>query len=87
MEHFDRLSKEEKLQELALDEWRNNMIHESIKAGWIKFGEKKGREEGMQKGIKKVVLNMLQEGSKVSFICKVTGLSEDKVKEIKNRLY
>ncbi len=47
-----------------------------------------GRQEGMQKGIEKgmqaVALNMLKEKADLSFICKVTGLSEEEINRLKN---
>ena len=44
--------------------------------------KEKGRWEGRQARDKEVVLNMLKEKADISFISKVTGLSE---KEIKKR--
>ena len=40
----------------------------------------KGRQEGMQQ----VALSMLKEKADLSFICKVTGLSEKELKKLKN---
>ena len=46
------------------------------------------KEEGIQKGRQEerqqVVLNMLQEKADISFVSKVTGLSEDEIKKLKN---
>ena len=51
-------------------------------------GMQKGRQEGMRKGMQKerreVVLNMLKEKADISFIAKVTGLSEAAIKKLKN---
>jgi len=61
----------------------------------IQIGEKKGREEGVQIGEKKgkeeaelsMAKKMLEEGADIDFICKLTGLSKDKIlkiQEVKN---
>ena len=51
-------------------------------------GRHEGRQEGMRKGMQKerreVVLNMLKEKADISFIAKVTGLSEAAIKKLKN---
>ena len=61
------------------------------KGGYMNTREyikEEGRQEGMRKGIQKerrqVVLNMLKEKAEITFICKVTGLSEEEVKQLKN---
>ena len=43
-----------------------------------------GMRKGMQKGRQEVVLNMLKEKADISFIAKVTGLSESAIKKLKN---
>ncbi|MYE07435.1 MAG: hypothetical protein F4X95_01605 [Oligoflexia bacterium] len=45
-------------------------------------GLKKGRQEGRQERDKEVIFNMLKEKSDISFISKVTGLSEAEIKKI-----
>ena len=50
----------------------------------MKKGIQKGRQEGIRKGMQKVVLNMQKEKSNISFIAKVTGLSELAIKKLKN---
>ena len=47
--------------------------------------EEQGRQKGMQQGVQQVVLNMLKEKAEIAFICKVTGLSEKEVKQLKNK--
>ena len=44
----------------------------------------KGMEKGMEKGMQAVALNMLKEKADTNFICKVTGLSVDEIKNLKN---
>ena len=46
--------------------------------------KEKGRWEGRQARDKEVVLNMLKEKTDISFISKVTGLSEKEIKKLKN---
>ncbi len=46
--------------------------------------KEKGRWEGRQERDKEVVLNMLKEKADISFIAKVTGLSEKAIKKLKN---
>ena len=58
----------------------------------IKKGMERGRQEGIERGIYKgrseerqaVILNMLKEKADLSFISKVTGLSEEEIKKLKN---
>ena len=47
-------------------------------------GRWEGRKEGRQEGRQEVVLNMLKEKADISFISKVTGLSEKAIKQLKN---
>ena len=47
-------------------------------------GKAEGRKEGMEKGMEKVASNMLKSGLDTSLICKVTGLSEEEIKKLKN---
>ncbi len=48
-------------------------------------GLQKGRQEGMEKGMQAVALNMLKEKADLTFISKVTGLSEADLEKLKNR--
>ena len=41
-------------------------------------------QEGMEKGMEKVALNMLKEQADMSFICKMTGFTEEEVKKLKH---
>ena len=40
------------------------------------------KEEGRQEGRYQVILKMLQEKTEISFIAKVTGLSEEEIKNL-----
>ena len=53
MKHFDKLSQEEKLQQIALDQHMTEVIHDLDRSGWIEEGMQKGRQEGMQQGMQK----------------------------------
>jgi len=46
--------------------------------------KEEGRQEGIQKGQKQVILNMLKEKADIAFIAKVTGLSEKEIQKLKN---
>ncbi len=47
-------------------------------------GLRKGRQEGRQERDKEVILNMLKEKADIAFIAKVTGLSENAIRKLKN---
>ena len=59
-------------------------IRELIKEQGRWEGRQEGIKEGIQKGQNQVILNMLQEKMDISFIAKVTGLSEKAIKKLKN---
>jgi predicted transcriptional regulator len=46
-----------------------------------------GMQQGMQAGIYAVTKNMIQQGSDEQFISLVTGLSKEKIKELKEALH
>ena len=41
MKHFDKLSQEEKLQQIALDQHMTEVIHDLDRSGWIEEGGRK----------------------------------------------
>ena len=61
-------------------------IREYIKEESLKEGLQKGRQEGLQKGLQKgrqsIALKMLQEGSDIVFISKVTGFSKEEIQKL-----
>ena len=63
-------------------------IREHIKEKGRWEGRQEGMKEGMRKGVQKgrqeVALNMLENKFKPSVICKITGLSENSIKKLKN---
>lgn len=59
-------------------------IRDHIREQGIQVGIRKGIRKGRQEGRQEVVLNMLKEKTQVSFISKVTGLSKDEIKKLKN---
>ena len=50
----------------------------------VEEARKKSHQAGMQQKQQQVVLNMLKEKADLSFICKVTGLSEEELNKLKN---
>ena len=62
MKHFDKLSQEEKLQQIALDQHMTEVIHDLDRSGWIEEGMQKGIEKGMQKGIEKGMQKGIEKG-------------------------
>ena len=59
-------------------------VREIIKEKGRFEGEKAGLKKGRQERDKDVVLNMLKEKIDISFISKVTGLSEKEIEKLKN---
>ena len=51
----------------------------------LKKGRQEGIQKGMQKGMQAVALNMLKEKADLSFISKMTGLSEAEIEKLKTR--
>lgn len=74
---WKKLSKDERLRNIALDRHMAEVIHDLDRSGWIQQGREEGREE--------IVWNMLQERFKTSVISKVTGLSEKKILKLKKK--
>ena len=71
------------------DSLEHSAVKEGIfnKGGYMNVKEyirEEARQEGWQKGQKKIILSMLKEKADMSFICKVTGLSEEEIKKLKN---
>ncbi len=63
-------------------------VREIIKEKGRWEGRQEGRQEGDREGLKKgqqeVVLNLLKEKADITFISKVTGLSEKTIRKLKN---
>ena len=76
LKHFDELSEDRKVQD-ALDEFRNDLIYNLDKQGWIDEGKIEGKEQ--------VALNLLELDVKLSKIAKATGFSENKILELKKK--
>ena len=57
---------------------------ERVERSVLKTAKINGREEGRQEERSKIVKEMLAENAKIEFICKVTGLSEQEVLELKS---
>ena len=97
MKHFDKLSQEEKLQQIALDQHMTEVIHDLDRSGWIEQGRQEGRKEGMQEGREQgrqegreqgredLILKMLEKGCSVLEISQITDLSEAEILELKDK--
>jgi predicted transposase/invertase (TIGR01784 family) len=59
---------------------------DKAKAEGVEKGREEGREEGMEKGIEKTAINMLKQNLDNSLISSVTGLSNEKILNLKNLL-
>ena len=62
MKHFDKLSQEEKLQQIALDQHMTEVIHDLDRSGWIEQGRKEGMQEGIERGMQQGREEGMQEG-------------------------
>ena len=60
-------------------------IEEGIDKG-VLIGEARGMEKGMEKGIERTAINMLRQKADQTFISSVTGLSVDKILQLKSKL-
>ncbi len=60
-------------------------VQQGIEQG-VQRGMKQGVQQGMKQGVQQIVLSMLQNKADMSFICKVTGLSEQEVQKLKTRV-
>ena len=81
------------LKDLSVDS--SVRILEKLREKWVsdqvthlEYAKQKGREEGMEEGMEErsrtVALNMLKRGFDTPVIAKITGLSEAKIKKLKN---
>ena len=86
--------KAELWEELERDAVKQGIFSKGGYMNTREYIEEKGRQKGIQQGIQKgmqkerqqVVLNMLKEKIEIASICKVTGLSEKEVKQLKNKI-
>ena len=62
MKHFDKLSQEEKLQQIALDQHMTEVIHDLDRSGWIEEGMQKGIQKGREQGIQEGMEQGMQKG-------------------------
>ena len=69
-------------QEAIEERYRLNERNDALKAG-IKKGMRSGMKSGRNSEKKKIVKNMLKENADVSFISKVTGLSNKQIINLK----
>ena len=82
VEDLDEMSADEN-ERLEAYKRQVNMLYDKIeKEEW----KKEGRNEGIQMEKEKNALKMLQEGIDINIIIKVTGLTEEKIEELKINL-
>ena len=65
-------------------EWSPTM--EAVFARIKEDGIEKGKAEGLEQGVTKVVLEMLKEGASMDFIARVTHLDQDKIEKLRKTL-
>ena len=80
-ERFIRDQRAEKA--YAFDEGKEEGLEEGRAEG-IQQGMEKGRLQSKEEGMQKVALNMMQSKFQLSVISKITGLSEEEIKKLKN---
>ena len=61
-------------------------IYEEGMEKGIEQGIEKGIEKGIAEGIEKTAINMLKENMDIHVISRLTGLSEEKIDELKSKL-
>ena len=102
MSHLKTLSLEESLRwmEEAREKnwkdqaaWRDDALKQGLKEGiqqgmeqGMEQGIQRGRAEGMSKRERELTVNMLKNGLDTALISRITGLSKDKIKKLKNTL-
>ena len=62
MKHFDKLSQEEKLQQIALDQHMTEVIHDLDRSGWIEEGMQKGIQKGIEQGREQGIQEGMEKG-------------------------
>ncbi|SHG73120.1 conserved hypothetical protein (putative transposase or invertase), partial [Thermosyntropha lipolytica DSM 11003] len=75
------------------EKWRREGIEEGIRKGieqgiakGIEQGIAKGIEQGIEKGKEEAALNALQKGLDIETIVEITGLSVERIEELKKKL-
>ncbi|MBC6416196.1 MAG: hypothetical protein GDA46_07450, partial [Bdellovibrionales bacterium] len=72
-------SEDERMQELAYDEYRRKMDYRLD----IQDSKEEGFEQGRKEGQQEIVLNMLKEKVEIAFISKITGFSKEEIEKLK----
>ena len=88
-DHLIQLSKDEKLklyrEAQTKQKWDRLARDELVREEGMEKGKKEGMQEGIQQGMEKLVLNMLKEGTEISFISKVSGWTIDRILKLKDK--
>ena len=79
--YWDQVSREKTL---IQDKYAEGLIEGEAKG--MEKGIEKGIEQGIEQGIEKIAINMLMDNEPLDKICKFTGLSQDEVVKLKNKL-
>ena len=86
VKEYKELSKDKVLKELEWqrdEAWRREQGRlDYARNEGLEKGLQEGKRKGLQEGHQEVALNMLKEKANISFISKVTGLSEKEIKKL-----
>ena len=89
MSHFDKLSQDERMRNMALDQHMAEVIHDLDRSSWIEQGREegiqRGRTEGREEGRTDLILKMLEKGCSVFEISQMTDLSTAEILDLKNK--
>ena len=83
-EELDKISQDDRLRRMALKAELERMDQEQRLYEAKRDGKAEGRTEGRLDGIKETALKMLEEKIDIELISKITGLTEEEIKLLKN---
>ena len=83
-EELDKISQDDILRRMALKAELERMDQEQRLYEAKRDGKAEGRTEGRLDGIKETALKMLEEKIDIELISKITGLTEEEIKLLKN---
>ncbi len=83
-EELDKISQDDILRRMALKAKLERMDHKQELYEAKRDGKAEGRTEGRLDGIKETALKMLEEKIDIELISKITGLTEEEIKLLKN---
>ena len=62
MSHFDKLSQDERMRNMALDQHMAEVIHDLDRSGWIEQGREEGMQQGREEGLQQGREEGMQQG-------------------------